>query len=401
MTYDAAIIGAGPAGIAAASLLHARGLATLLIGLPGKTGKTGKNVSLPDWITNEAVDLLGDCGLDCRDVLGEPFTGITFHSGDLKKTAESAAHDAPAHRVDYAALVRRLVQSATDAGASVIDNATVSDIDLGDKRVTIAFDRREPVETSFLLLADGAGRTFATVGPGRPPPVVLPIPTDAAGRWFATLELPVDKGHAAKSRDSKSRDSNGRDSKGAKAAVDANMHWLLDLDRQQSNLTWWFAGAGAVINLLAYGTGEAVAHALCDTLGRLAEAGLLPLGKLPSPAEVALRPAPTRSALEIESHVEKRCLLIGDAGGFVSETSGEGIYPAVWSARLAAETIAAANESTHPQDELRSFSTAWRSTMADFLRPPNTDLHFLVPLIFGNQQMADRMASAFWKGASI
>jgi hypothetical protein len=57
--------------------------------------------------------------------------------------------------------------------------------------------------------------------------------------------------------------------------------------------------------------------------------------------------------------------------------------------------------SKHPQDQLREFSTTWRSTMAEFLRPPNTDVHFLLPLIFSNKQMADRMAGAFWEGTNI
>jgi len=39
--------------------------------------------------------------------------------------------------------------------------------------------------------------------------------------------------------------------------------------------------------------------------------------------------------------------------------------------------------------------------MAEHLRRPNTDTHFLLPLIFSNRQMADRMADAFWKGENI
>ena len=39
--------------------------------------------------------------------------------------------------------------------------------------------------------------------------------------------------------------------------------------------------------------------------------------------------------------------------------------------------------------------------MADFLRPPNTDLKLLLPLIFTNQPMADRMAAAFFGGENI
>jgi hypothetical protein len=47
------------------------------------------------------------------------------------------------------------------------------------------------------------------------------------------------------------------------------------------------------------------------------------------------------------------------------------------------------------------FDTRWRLAMADYLRPPNTDMQFLVPLIFTNQPMADRMAAAFFRGENI
>ena len=73
----------------------------------------------------------------------------------------------------------------------------------------------------------------------------------------------------------------------------------------------------------------------------------------------------------------------------------------MWSARLAVDVLLRATDSRHPQDTLRHFSAEWRTKMADYLRPPNTDLQFLLPLIFTNQQMADRTADAFWSGKNI
>jgi hypothetical protein len=73
----------------------------------------------------------------------------------------------------------------------------------------------------------------------------------------------------------------------------------------------------------------------------------------------------------------------------------------MWSAELAARIIEQAAGSPQAQDTLRQFSSLWRTTMADYLRPPNTDLQFLLPLIFSNQQMAIRMAAALWQGENI
>lgn len=380
MSHDVTIIGAGPAGAAAAVLLASRGLKPVIL---EQTPKPAKKSHHPEWITIAGIRQLKNCGIDCSSILGEPFTGLTFHSADLKKTAATTAAAPPAYRLDYAQLTDLMHQAVRDAGGQIMYDAIPNRIDPGEKCVRLGLEGHDPMDSAFLLLADGAARTFATVGPGQPPPVVAPPSPQTAGRWFAAVEL----GSAGRGRESK--------------VADANMHWLVGLDRLQGCMLWWWNGPTVVISMLATGAASAVANALCSNVNRLAQAGAIGHREPIAPTAVAVRPAPRHSALEIESHVEKRLLLIGDAGGFVGETSGEGIYPAVWSAQLAVDTITAALTSKHPQDQLREFSTTWRSTMAEFLRPPNTDVHFLLPLIFSNKQMADRMAGAFWEGTNI
>ena len=55
----------------------------------------------------------------------------------------------------------------------------------------------------------------------------------------------------------------------------------------------------------------------------------------------------------------------------------------------------------HSQDVLMTFDSKWRMSMAEYLRPPGTDIQFLLPLIFSNQPMADRMGAAFFAGKNI
>ena len=107
------------------------------------------------------------------------------------------------------------------------------------------------------------------------------------------------------------------------------------------------------------------------------------------------------SALDSDSHVRKHTLMIGDAGGFMSAVSNEGIYPAMWSAVIAADVMHLALSSEHSQDALMDFDSRWRVEMADYLRSPHTDIRFLLPLIFANQPMADRMGAAFFSGENI
>lgn len=376
MNKDILIMGAGTAGTTAAILLARQGRRAILM---DKQPKITRKQHACEWLCCPALELFDELNIDCRDKLGTAFDGLTFHSVDLAKTAQSAAKEPHAYRIDYPQLVGHLHQVARDAGVEIIHEAGVRRIDLHENKVCVDLDGRDPIEGGFLLLADGAVRTLHA--PGGNPAVLGPVSPKTGGRWFARLEVPA----ATRGRDPR----------------DGHMHWLLGLDRQQACFLWWWENSTLVLSLFAAGTGEQVAAALCATAGKLAAAGLIASKDAIDPANVVLRPAPARSALEIDSHIEKRCLLIGEAGGFIGETSGEGIYPAAWSARIATDILIAATDSPHPQDRLREYSTTWRTTMADYLRPPNTDVHFLLPLIFSNRQMADRMAAAFWRGQNI
>jgi hypothetical protein len=73
----------------------------------------------------------------------------------------------------------------------------------------------------------------------------------------------------------------------------------------------------------------------------------------------------------------------------------------MWSAQIAVDVLDRALGSVHSQDELMTFDSVWRMQMADYLRSPPTDIRFLLPLIFTNQPMADRMGAAFFSGENI
>lgn len=380
MNYDVMILGAGVAGTTAAIRLRRKQSTVVLI---DRAGRPARNAHSPEWLSASAHAQLKEMDIDLADCLGSPFTGIVFHSADLKKKAVAVEKSPPAYRIDFPRLIERMQTTVAAEDAKIIYEAAPTRIDLGEKQVGTDFADAKPVRSSFLLVADGACRTFAPMNGGNVPTNTQLIPASTPGRWVATLELP------------------GGKSREAKAAADEHMHWLLGTNRRQACLLWWWVGATCVLRMVTDGTGSDAARRLCAATTRLIDAGLIVSRTDVCPEAVVLHPAPVRSALEIDSHVNKRTLLIGDAGGFVSETSGEGIYPAIWSAQLATECLLAAEGSAHPQDELRRFSSAWRSTMADYLRAPNTDVHFLLPLIFSNQQMADRMAAAFWTGTNI
>jgi flavin-dependent dehydrogenase len=162
----------------------------------------------------------------------------------------------------------------------------------------------------------------------------------------------------------------------------------LSADRVSVGVNWAGEPNGAI---------PALVH-LCR---QLAEHKVAPTDLSQQAYQAELVRSPAGVALDMESHVGKHTLVIGDAGGFISAVSNEGIYPAMWSARIAAEVADKALYSIHSQDELMSFDSLWRMRMADYLRSPHTDVQFLLPLVFTNQPMTDRMGAAFFMGDNI
>lgn len=110
-------------------------------------------------------------------------------------------------------------------------------------------------------------------------------------------------------------------------------------------------------------------------------------------------PMPLAGALERDV-VGRRTLLFGPAGGFLS-ASGEEVYPSCWSAKYAAEAAAKAARASHPQDALAGYRGQWGSTLGDYLRGPQQNLQFLMPLVYRNPPMTDRLADAILKGRSL
>jgi flavin-dependent dehydrogenase len=103
----------------------------------------------------------------------------------------------------------------------------------------------------------------------------------------------------------------------------------------------------------------------------------------------------------MDTHVAKRTVLIGDAGGFVGVVGHEGLYPAIWGASIAVDVCAEALGARHPQDVLAEFDSRWRREMVVHLNSPNADLRFLLPMVFSNERMARRLANALLGGENL
>jgi hypothetical protein len=102
----------------------------------------------------------------------------------------------------------------------------------------------------------------------------------------------------------------------------------------------------------------------------------------------------------VHEGVANRTLLVGPAGGFYS-ACGEDVYPNCWSAIFAAEVMKKALGEEHLQDALNAYRSKWRTTLGDYLRGPQQNLRFLLPLVYRNPAMTSRLAEAILFSKSV
>lgn len=127
--------------------------------------------------------------------------------------------------------------------------------------------------------------------------------------------------------------------------------------------------------------------------------GILRMKKPPRPQSIAHADLPLAGALAHEA-LANRTLLVGPAGGFYSACA-EDIYPNCWSAVYAVEIMKRALKAQHLQDGLQPYRQSWRTTLGDYLRGPQQNLRFLLPLVYRNQAMTDRLAQAILTGQGV
>lgn len=101
-----------------------------------------------------------------------------------------------------------------------------------------------------------------------------------------------------------------------------------------------------------------------------------------------------------QEDVGNRTLLFGPAGGFYS-ASGEDIYPNCWSGIFAADLAKKCLKEDHLQDGLQAYRHKWGATLGDYLRGPQQNLKFLLPLVYRNPVMCARLAESVLTGTSV
>ncbi len=371
--FDILVLGAGPAGTAAALFAARRRLRVALVERRDRP-PAGPQI---EWLHPGARQVLKSLGLRSADVSVGGLRAVRFV--DLQRTESAEVElDEPVSLVLANELTARLWRRAESQVDVFARGFEATEIETAEESVRLSSPDGRSYVGRMLIAGDGA-----EAGAARR----LGIYPETAGRAM---------GAAAQW-------SNLAGSTAAAGSKSAACSLTLLFDSPAMNdFAYLLRGEGTtVVGALASGrTQDAL-----DRLGRAVEYGragnILPAAFTMSEAQVRCSPSPRGLALDYETHGGKRSLVIGDGGGFVPALGGGGLFAAPVSARLAVEVVAEALDAEHPQDALAAFDGLWRRELVDHLRLPNVDLRFLLPLVFSNRRMAERLARAFFCGENL
>lgn len=380
MDYDVIVVGAGPAGSCAAKMLADAGAAVALV----DAARFPRAKPCAGWLNARAAREFKFLDPVRRKIGAAPFTRLIFHSPDLAHTAEYGGRSHLGYIVSRRRFDAELVRLARAAGAETFLGRKATAVEAGECKVRVRLARGRCLTGRILIGADGV---HSAVARG----------LSLRERWeqhqlvmCLSSDVPLTEKQMA-------------DCFAGGRAIHVALGFGL-----APGYAWAFPGAGYVNVGVGVRSEEAprLSALYKEWIAGLREHRLLPakIGrKKPEGAAI-----PAGGALEFENHVGKRTLLIGDAGGFASASTGEGIYPGIRSATVAAECVLEAlaadrgnRRGATCQDELLRFKHEWRRRMAPYLQMPNVNVAFLLPMIFTNREIAKRFARAFLFGENL
>lgn len=366
--YDIAVLGATPAGCAAAAYLARKKISVALIDVPGDQYES----QLMDWAPKGFFAIRGLS----RDLLkksqARPFRNIRYHDATLSRTVDYISRSTAGYCFKPAMLVKAMSSSVVSAGGKIMDLGT-PEINLSEDMVAVT--GKSAIQARFLLVAQGNPVDVMST-------LAIPSrPSMRASFVVAGLDVPLSDKNAG--------------------MLDDMMH-VVEL-KERSELGMFFIHQNTLhLRVISSSTATGTrAQELSTLLSGLQREGIVPQSIAIDRAEGAVWYPPAGEALEMESHVAKRCLLVGTAGGFADTITGQTLNPSIRSAILAADMTVEALKSDDPQNTLARFKVEWRNELAESLRPPSTSLHMLLPLLFVNDRIVSKFTHALLHGEAI
>jgi flavin-dependent dehydrogenase len=370
-TYDVAVLGGQAAGFAAAGTLAKANRSVIVLDAPPASLA---RCPLTDWIPRDLFKHPAVVRSVQRDSGAVSFSRVEFHDRALERRASFNSRSDLGYFLPAGGLDNALASWAKDRGATIRSAKDPAEIQLHESGIELRASRS--VHARMLLIAqDHPHAIIPQIGrPTRMP--------NAATMQAIALDIPLP---------------------GRRDALDPPeaMHIIEMAERSEIGM---MMQVGRTLHVRVISTSRAAGlrtSEMTELLTRLGQAKLIPSDLPLDRATGAAWSPPAGMALDQEVHLAKRCLLAASAGGFADSITGQSLYPAIVSAVLAAQTIHQALDADTPQDVLPQYKDAWRKDLGDYLRPPNTSLAMLLPLLFVNQRVVGRFSRALLLGEAI
>ncbi|MCG8407019.1 MAG: FAD-dependent monooxygenase [Phycisphaerales bacterium] len=369
---DLVILGAGPAGTAAAAFAAGKSLNVELL----DQNQAPATLPLIEWLPAGADHLLEKLKVNRDEHVVGAVDTVRFIDAKNSRTAKTKLKP-PVDLVLTHRLLEQLRSMAGERGAVVSAGTRIVSIDPREEKVHLVSATDQEFTGRLLVAADGT-ESWAAKKLGIYPKTQS---RHSMSCQWASLGADLPK------------------KTGQKPSAELSLLFTSDSLADFSYV--YHAGDITLVGLITEAPPDRVESKFQFTVDWGKDDGVLPSDLVIDPGNLVHRTIPRGLALDMETHGAKRSLVIGDAGGFIPALSHDGLYPAIWSAELAVETCVSALDSPHPQDALSEFDHRWRRDMVEYLRLPNVDLRFLLPLVFSNEQMAQKVARAFVYGENL
>ncbi|MDE3178685.1 MAG: NAD(P)/FAD-dependent oxidoreductase [Acidobacteriota bacterium] len=340
METDITIVGAGPAGSTAATLLAGMGFEVALL----DRAVFPRHKTCASWINRLAFIRFPYLNSRLDDLVECPFYGVTFYDSSLARQGrylERAPAGYLSLRSKFDDGLRRI---AVEAGASFYGGSHVVNVEQSGGEVRARTATGDEFRSRILIGADGvASRVAMCAGLRR-----AWGPRDCV--MCANADIPFD---------------------GGKIQEFYGVHFpfrVYLMYRSIPGYGWVFPKRDHVCvgigGLLA--DNREIRPLFSNFFQDLQAHNHLPASLRPEDIHFDIDPA--GGIYNTGKLTAGRIILIGDAAGFVSGSTGEGIYPGMVSAEAAAAVIHRALTKKDVEAEVLQFNQAWRRELASYLK---------------------------------
>jgi geranylgeranyl reductase family protein len=375
--HDVIVVGAGPAGSTAAKLLADQKLSVLL--LDKKTFPRDKICA--GWLNAGALADFPYLRDGLGDIVESPFYGVTFFNGNMARRAEYFQEEPAGYLTLRTKLDTWLKDCAVNAGAKFVSGCTVTDVSHDRKGATVRCGEGEVHTAKVVIGADGvasrvARRTGLNLGWQNHQLVIcvnedIPCPPEAVRKHF-----------------------------GEKPRILMSLGYSMI-----TGYAWAFpkrahicVGIGGRVT-----STKNIALIFSNFFEDLKRLEIIPPDLKWTDTPTAMDPAGAAANLTAEqAFAEGRVLLVGDAGGFSSGNTGEGIYPGMLSAKHAAHAVIEAIKSGDEMRAAAMYKLEVEKSLLGYVRTVGgTTLLMILNMMYSSPRLTEKVARSYLFGEPL